>query len=807
MIPALVALSLSLAGGVAGLAGVVLDPHDLPAPHARVALACGTQHASVQTDAQGRFAIALDMRGDCTLTVERAGFAPFRTAVRADAADPIVVRLALEPVAQHVAVTAAAPPRPSFLSVTLAEDDFRALAGTTADLIRHAQLLAGASALRTAVYVDGLPGATLPPLDQIARISVNGDPFSAEYADGDVATIQLITRAPARTFRVRTGSDAIGFGGRNLLSGRGSDASASANAAVSGPLPALPITFMLTANAGHASSLVPVLATVPGSAPPAADVRMRQGHRAIALDLHAAWSDSRVRATIRDARGSSVNAGAGGLALEETGFATTSGTRELRATVNHLVGGLTYDGGGLLTASHYGSRANATTPGVSIVGAVQMGGAAIARADTDRLSWMTKHVVRSAAARPWSAGVVIARSAHASTERPNPWGHLQFESADAYAAARDGAPLGLLFGARGDTRVRHAATTVSPFAQTVLWRSADVEVNAGLRADYQSGFGVIVSPRVAVGARIAGFRVAAGSGLFARQVPDAIVIRSMALDGRQTQRFIASGVSLAGLSSVSGIPQPVVRMRLDAGMRQPVQVMQRLSVERAFGRVVPALEYTWSRQQHGLGAERRADDAGWVDVIASNRSAVRHRLHAQVRYGWRRHHLFAHYEWVRARDNGDGPLAFPQEPGNLDAEWARTAGVAAHQATVMASFALGGLSVNVTDTWSSSTPYNVTTGRDPSGSRLYVDRGGRPRNSGDLPGMHDLSLYAFRRFALPDVVVPGAIRLHLNAGVQARNLLDNRNYIHIGSVAASPAFGRPLAAWPGRSVRLFLTID
>jgi hypothetical protein len=39
------------------------------------------------------------------------------------------------------------------------------------------------------------------------------------------------------------------------------------------------------------------------------------------------------------------------------------------------------------------------------------------------------------------------------------------------------------------------------------------------------------------------------------------------------------------------------------------------------------------------------------------------------------------------------------------------------------------------------------------------------------------------------------------------NLLNDRNYLALGSVAGSPLFGAPLVALPGRSVRLSVSFD
>ena len=195
----------------------------------------------------------------------------------------------------------------------------------------------------------------------------------------------------------------------------------------------------------------------------------------------------------------------------------------------------------------------------------------------------------------------------------------------------------------------------------------------------------------------------------------------------------------------------------------------------------------------------------YVDMFESNRRGTRVRLHAQARYAVKARMLAAHYEWVHARDNTDGPFSYASDPTNLDADWAASGGIAAHNVTLTGSIGLPlAIALTITDTWNSGAPYNITTGVDPSGMGLFIDRGGLPRNSGDGPSFHALSLYAHRRLTLPPLIARG---VHVNLGVQADNILDNRNYIAIGSVQQSSSFGRPLAATAGRSVRVLLSLD
>jgi hypothetical protein len=236
--------------------------------------------------------------------------------------------------------------------------------------------------------------------------------------------------------------------------------------------------------------------------------------------------------------------------------------------------------------------------------------------------------------------------------------------------------------------------------------------------------------------------------------------------------------------------------------------MEKLSIERRVGAFAPGVDYTWTQARHLLGSSRTADAGDWVDVVESNRAADRQRLHAQLRYTWKRQTLAGHYEWVHARDNTDGPFSFPEQSADLGAEWARSAGLAPHTVSAVASFSLPrAISLSVTEMWNSGAPYNVTTGLDAAGDGLRVDRGGRARNSGDGPGFNALSVYGFHRLPLPGPFSRGRLRLHLNLGVQADNVLGNTNYLSVGSIVGASSFGRPLAAMPGRSVRLFLNID
>ena len=733
-------LLLPLSAHAGEMSGTILDPQDLPVAGARVRMTCGGRARSASTDAHGRFMFSNVADSDgCSIDVSLRGFAPVHEIVRHDAA-PVVVRLRVAAVKEVVDVVGRVEPtaRPSPFSVSLADDDFRTVANNTADLIRYTRLLAGATTLPSVVYVDGLPSAGLPPIETVARISVNADPFSAEYADGDVSTIHITTKSPARTFRFFSGSELPGIGGRDVLGSNARPESASGSFGLRGPVFHLPLTFSFSANAAHSSTPSSVQAVLPATMPPAsvADVMSENRSGAAAVDLHySPASTSRAHVTYRQAVSTGSNVGVGGLALPESGLATSFQSRDVRATMSRAAQRLLYEGGVVATVTDSSTRANADTLGLSVVGSFQSGGASSIAADSRRVQWTVKQVLRSTASRPWSAGILLSGSDHLTQQTPNAAGLMQFENIEAYTEALNGRPTGTLFLTRGSGTIAYAPMTASPFLQKTLARTSHLEASAGLRADYQTGFGTLISPRVSLAAALGRFNIAAGAGLFARNVPDYVVTSTMMNDGQHFRRFIATGVSLDGLADAALSEQPSIRSRLAPDLARPREWMERFSIERAFGRFVPAFEYTWTRDRHLLGSERTADQRGWVDTVDANRAADRHRLRAQARYGWSRHQLSANYEWMHARDNSDGPFSFPERAGNLTAEWARSAGLAPHNVSVVGSFALpGAVSVNVSDSWNSGSPYNITTALGDAGNGLYVDRGGRARNSGDGPG-------------------------------------------------------------------------
>lgn len=798
--------------------GTVVSQDELPVEEALVQLACDREVARTVTNATGRFSVTRPAgAAHCTLLVSRAGFVDTVHAVAPDGDGPVLVQLAIMVVEQHVTVRGTL--EPSFVqpigSVVLSQDEILRLADGGEDVIGHAARLNSVGAFDTAVYVDGLPAAVLPPPDMIRQVTVTSGPFSAEHGDGDTTTVLVATRGLVRRFRVSPSGSVLAFGGDGLRPGLQSE-SAGGSLSASGPIPLMPITWSGTISRGRYANQVALAASipeVPGLEPFTAsspDMAVTSSGRTSSLTMHASYealAGTRVHGAYSATRSTGSNAGVGGIVLPSAGFATRSIGRGMHVSASVPGRRLLFEGGLVTRLSSSTLRANSAVPGLAVTGEFVAGGAMLSLDDSRRLTSTARFVVRNASRHAWSAGVFGSHVSVSDQQVPNPHGVLQFASEEALAEALAGAPTATWSGIRGDGRVLYRGIGFAPFFQRVVVSSHRMHIETGMRADYRSGTGWRLSPRIWSAVEWNGLVVQAGSGVFARHVGDAVFVKALWNDGAHLQEYVASAVGFANGPDLVE-QRRMIRTTLAPGLTSARQLMHRVAIERRIAGVTPSLEYTWTSDAHRLGAERTAADGEWLDVIASNRSAVRHRLRGRIAYEWRRQSLTGIYEWLHAVDNGDGPFAYAERSSDLRAEWARTAGLPPHAIGIVAGLRLPlGIHTTVSDRWQSGVPYNVTSRSDLDGDGLFADRDGRQRNSGRSPFQHVVSLQLSVRVQLPPTL------RRLNApegatwGMQIENLLNSRNYTALGSVLGSSLFGRPISATTSRSVRFSLTIN
>ena len=216
---ALIVLCTAASAAAQSLAGTVIDPQRRIIVEARVTATCADQSTGLETDAQGRFAFVVpaSAAGDgCRLTVIYPGFLPFEQTLAA-AQKTMIVQLQLADVKYAVTVSPGAADRTTLETVSIPDTVLTTISNRTRDLIDYARSVAGATGGEMRAYVDGLPARSLPAADAVCSVTINANPFSAEFGDGDQTRVDIVTKAPDRALHFGFSGGSLGVGGRSVL--------------------------------------------------------------------------------------------------------------------------------------------------------------------------------------------------------------------------------------------------------------------------------------------------------------------------------------------------------------------------------------------------------------------------------------------------------------------------------------------------------------------------------------------------------------------------------------------------------------
>jgi hypothetical protein len=107
MLSILLTLALAAVPPTRAVAGVVVDPSELPVPRASVRIECDDWSLDTRTGDDGRFSADVPDRA-CGVTVSAAGFEDSNALLPAGSMAPVVIRLPIKRVHEEVAVSAPA---------------------------------------------------------------------------------------------------------------------------------------------------------------------------------------------------------------------------------------------------------------------------------------------------------------------------------------------------------------------------------------------------------------------------------------------------------------------------------------------------------------------------------------------------------------------------------------------------------------------------------------------------------------------------------------------------------------------------
>jgi hypothetical protein len=789
------------------LSGTVVDPQQLVVVGAKVSLVCGNHIDTRKTDGGGFFTFTRQTFPEsCSIRAVYPSFDAVELPVGQKRT--LTLQLPLAEQKQTVAVSADKLSPAPLESVSLSGDQLREISNNSEDLITYAKQLAGIYSGSDSLYVDGLPADHPPPADRIAAITINADPFSAEYADGGNNHIDITTKQADRTFRVTSIGASLGTKAPDGLNPALSSTSNTATLGITGPVPYLPVAFTANVHYNDKHGEEPIEAVVPSvpgtsiSSVDAASIAATNISYGLGVD-YSERETLRANASLYVTTTSHKNLEVGGISLPEAGVSQDSSGQEFRTTFTKTGEHFASRGGVSADWFNSASNANSSGLGVSALGAFNGGGADINKENAQWSRWTLKDVFEfNWKNHLWSFGATVTRRADEEDIIPNPHGHIYFDNSGDYVlSATSGIENGTGIITQGQGKVDYTSYVGAPFLEAELLRRPILVVRGGVRADAQTAGRIVFSPRLSAVSSMHGFVVRAGSGMFVKNWTNDIFLKVMENDGNHLEQYLITNASLADLEAGTATLQSEIISKL-TNLTPARNWISKVSLEHPFKSFLPGVEYTWTDGTHLLGSQRLSSSTSWTDWLVSNRAQQKHQIHVRAQYKVKGQSFTAHYEWIRSRDDTDGPFSFPAVQNDIRGEWGPSSSIAAHNLTFVANSKFGkALSLTLVESWHSPLPLNITSGLDPEDNGLYTDRAGLPRNSGHGSDYNSMELFLHRRFALPEFLLGPKLKTYLDFNLQVLNLLGNKDYSSFGSVIGSPLFQQPLAAAPGRSFR------
>ncbi|MGH9936932.1 MAG: carboxypeptidase regulatory-like domain-containing protein, partial [Blastocatellia bacterium] len=199
------------------LRGIVLDERGDAIPNAAITLTGKDgKERKTKSSFTGEFSISNVPTGTYTLTSSYQGFQTQTiNDLRAPYSGVLSVKMAIAAVEVITDVSAnnaavSTEPDQNMNAITLTEKEIENLPDNEDDLRDFINALAGGgvNGQGATILVDGFSGGRLPPREAIARIVLNQNPFSAEYANPGFGRAEIITKPGYGQWR---GSGSFGY--------------------------------------------------------------------------------------------------------------------------------------------------------------------------------------------------------------------------------------------------------------------------------------------------------------------------------------------------------------------------------------------------------------------------------------------------------------------------------------------------------------------------------------------------------------------------------------------------------------------
>src|SRR5215831_8057012 len=402
-------------------------------------------------------------------------------------------------------------------------------------------------------------------------------------------------------------------------------------------------------------------------------------------------------------------------------------------------------------------------------------------------------------------------------DNTNSAGTFSFSSLQDYL---DGRPFSFVQ-QRGNGHVVFWEKVFGGFFQDEYQIRRNLVLTAGLRYDWQNYFHDAnnVGPRISVAYAPRGSRktvIRAGGGIFYDRTGPGPIFDLLRFDGVRLLRFVITNPTYPN-PFVSGdtATQPTSVVRLDRNVRIPYTFQHSISVEQQLQRGT-TLTVSYFRTSGRLFRSRdvnaplppfysvRPDsELNVLRQIETSARQVTNSLELSFRGNATKYFSgMAQYTLGRAYNDSSGIGSFPANNYDLSGEWARADSDQRHRFNVLGTMRAGRyFNLGIALQAESGRPYSLTTGRDDNRDGFAFDRpAGARRNGLEGPGYVGLDLRLSKDFVLDTSKKEKSPKI--TAGLDAFNVTNRVNYSgYIGNLS-SPFFGRAIASRPARRLQL-----
>jgi hypothetical protein len=725
----------------------VEDPSGATIPNAQIiVLAASDVVAEQPADGRGLATIPVGQNQQLKLIVTAAGFATTEVEVTIPprvTTHQVTVAMAIANIATDVTVSATQD-ETGGSTETLSQAEIDQLPDDPDEMQRMLEEIAGPGAT---IRVDGFTGGRLPTRDQIARIVVRRDAYTAEFHQVGQGRVEIATRPGVDRWRGNAGLNVrpSGLSATNAVA-RGSKAGTLVrlNAFAAGPLVRNRVSFSADVEGSSSEDTRGISALTP-TGPVNATLQQPFDGRDFSVRTEGLLTGQTMfRASFSRENSERGNQGISELDLPERGYLREDVQNNLRFSIE----------GGQRRPFHLRLQMDQSTgtitpdtiaPAIVVQNAFRAGGATSSGIDRGRN--FTSDTMFTLKARPYTlrVGSLVTWDHNELGQLRNPLGTFTFTDLDSYTVGRPSNYTQRVGAQTLNFTVGQAATFIQAEFVKARWN-----IGTGLRYEWQTG----IDDRAALAPRLGltrSFRrnttnVRAGYGWFYGWMPARIEEETRRLASGSTEEEIVIrdpgfpdpfGVGTPStrrdpptqliLADTAELPRwqrtsvgldhqirPGLRLNADAFYEHTGNDFRALDLNAPVGGLRPNLEFGRVIFVQSIGEATRA--GANIDVSYSPRQGT----FSNIRYGF-----------SRTRNDADDPLT-PPPTGTFVGEYGPMRGESPHRLNWNFGTPIQrwGVFFSVNGRLQSGPAYNLTTGTDDNRDAIFNDRpAGVPRNS------------------------------------------------------------------------------